>query len=234
MAEMIHVIRQMQMYTQIEVIAVRWKNLLSFVHKKEGDLDSLIAAHKFYLTELVNKTLMISGKQGKEVNHHFFAISSTLNNWQDAVLDRVRQLFNVILQFREAVVRLGVLCVQRRLSHILHRMNFITSHLLRPRGGINFGMKKGYALTHICLSILVLMYLKGVFTGVLQNPSAEHDDNIGHVLDRIKEYGTAFTEGAQVIVQALLGHTDPDCKDLAARLNFTRHYYSNKEQHQKG
>ena len=66
MAEMIHVIRQMQMYTQIEVIAVRWKNLLTFVHKKEGDLDSLIATHKNYLEELVNKALMISGKQGKE------------------------------------------------------------------------------------------------------------------------------------------------------------------------
>jgi gamma-tubulin complex component 3 len=68
MAEMIHVIRQMQMYTQIEVIAVRWKNLLTFVHKKEGDLDSLITAHTNYLEELVNKTLMISKKQGKEVS----------------------------------------------------------------------------------------------------------------------------------------------------------------------
>ena len=68
MAEMIHIVRQLQMYTQIEVIAVRWQNLLAFVHKKEGDLDSLIAAHRNYLDELVNKTLMISGKHGKEVS----------------------------------------------------------------------------------------------------------------------------------------------------------------------
>jgi gamma-tubulin complex component 3 len=67
MAEMIHVTRQMQIYTHIEVIAVRWKNLLAFVNKGEGDLDSLIAAHKTYLDELVNKTLMINGKHGKEV-----------------------------------------------------------------------------------------------------------------------------------------------------------------------
>lgn len=78
MAEMIHVIRQMQMYTQIEVIAVRWKNLLTFVHKKEGDLDSLIAAHENYLAELVNKTLMISGKQGKEASHSIFTVSIRL------------------------------------------------------------------------------------------------------------------------------------------------------------
>ena len=71
MAEMIHIIRQLQMYTHIDVIAVRWKNLLGFVHKKEGDLDSLIAAHRNYLDELVNKTLMISGKQGKEVSTGF-------------------------------------------------------------------------------------------------------------------------------------------------------------------
>ena len=74
MAEMIHIIRQMQMYTQIEVIAVRWKNLLNFVHKKEGDLDSLIAAHKNYLDELVNKTLMISSKQGKEASLELYVV----------------------------------------------------------------------------------------------------------------------------------------------------------------
>lgn len=82
MAEMIHVIRQMQMYTQIEVIAVRWKNLLAFVHKKEGDLDSLIAAHKIYLDELVNKTLMMSSKQGKEVSQ----ISTLPSNYAETLI----------------------------------------------------------------------------------------------------------------------------------------------------
>lgn len=65
--EMIHIIRQMQMYNQIEVIEVRWQNLLSFLNKGQGDLDSLIAAHKAYLEELVSKMLMLNSKPGKEV-----------------------------------------------------------------------------------------------------------------------------------------------------------------------
>lgn len=65
--EMIHIIRQMQMHIQIEVVEVRWQNLLAFINKGQGDLDSLIAAHKLYLEELVNKTLMITSKPGKEV-----------------------------------------------------------------------------------------------------------------------------------------------------------------------
>lgn len=71
---------------------------------------------------------------------------------------------------------------------------------------------------------------KGVFTGQLQEPL---DADLDRVLERIREYGTTFTEGAHGIVQALQGHTDSDCKDLAARLNFTRHYSPSKEQHQK-
>lgn len=74
MTEMIHITRQMQMYTQIEVVAVRWNNLISFINKGEGDLDSLIQAHRTYLDELVNKTLMISAKQGKEVSKSILGI----------------------------------------------------------------------------------------------------------------------------------------------------------------
>ena len=55
------------MYTQIEVIAVRWNDLVAFVNRGEGDLDSLIHAHRTYLEELMKKILMIHGKQGKEV-----------------------------------------------------------------------------------------------------------------------------------------------------------------------
>ncbi|KAF8591500.1 gamma-tubulin complex DGRIP91/SPC98 component [Ramaria rubella] len=182
MAEMIHVIRQIQMYTQIEVIAVRWKNLLTFVQKKEGDLDSLIAAHQIYLDELVNKTLMISSKQGKT----------------DVVLDRVRQLFHVILQYREATDEFYNFC-----------------------------------LAEAARRDQLLDQARGVFTGPAPEPSTTHDDVMSRALDRIKDYGTSFTEGAQAIVTALQGHTDPDCRDLAARLNFTRYYSPNKDREQQ-
>lgn len=67
MAEMIHFIRQMQAYCQLEVIECSWKELLDFVHKKEGDLDSLIDAHRSYLDRMVKKILLLSPKAGREV-----------------------------------------------------------------------------------------------------------------------------------------------------------------------
>lgn len=68
MAEMIHVIRQMQAYCQLEVIECSWKVLTEFLSKKEGDLDAMISAHRSYLDRIVKKVLLISPKAGKEVN----------------------------------------------------------------------------------------------------------------------------------------------------------------------
>lgn len=88
MAEMIHFIRQMEAYCQLEVIECSWKILLDFVQKKEGDLDALIEAHKAYLDRMVKKVLLLSPKTGREEN----------------LLNQVRDLFSIILQFREATV----------------------------------------------------------------------------------------------------------------------------------
>jgi hypothetical protein len=67
MAEMIHFIRQMQAYCQLEVIECSWKTLIDFLDKKEGDLDALIDAHRSYLDRMVKKVLLLSPKAGKEV-----------------------------------------------------------------------------------------------------------------------------------------------------------------------
>ena len=88
MGEMIHFIRQMEAYCQLEVIECSWKILLVFVQKKEGDLDDLIEAHRAYLDRMVKKVLLLSHKAGKEEN----------------MLNQVRELFSIILQFREATV----------------------------------------------------------------------------------------------------------------------------------
>ncbi|KAI0092720.1 gamma-tubulin complex DGRIP91/SPC98 component [Irpex rosettiformis] len=86
MGEMIHFIRQMEAYCQLEVIECSWKILLDFVQKKEGDLDALIKAHRAYLDRMVKKVLLSSPKAGREEN----------------MLNQVRELFSIILQFREA------------------------------------------------------------------------------------------------------------------------------------
>lgn len=66
-AEMIHFIRQMQAYCQLEVIECSWKILIDFLNKKEGDLDAMIEAHTSYLDRMVKKVLLLSPKAGREV-----------------------------------------------------------------------------------------------------------------------------------------------------------------------
>ncbi|KAG8218483.1 Spc98 family-domain-containing protein [Butyriboletus roseoflavus] len=86
MAEMIHFIRQMQAYCQLEVIACSWKILTEFFQKREGDLDAMIEAHRSYLDRMVKKVFLLFPKAGKEEN----------------LLTQVRDVFQTILQFREA------------------------------------------------------------------------------------------------------------------------------------
>lgn len=74
MAEMIHFIRQMQAYCQLEVIECSWKNLVEFIQRKEGDLDALINAHRSYLDRMVNKVLLLSPKAGREVREIFLML----------------------------------------------------------------------------------------------------------------------------------------------------------------
>ncbi|KAF7355351.1 Spindle pole body component [Mycena sanguinolenta] len=86
MAEMIHFMRQMQAYCQLEVIECSWKVLLDFLNKKEGDLDAMIEAHRAYLDRMVKKVLLLSPKSGK----------------QEVILSQVKEVFSTILMFRDA------------------------------------------------------------------------------------------------------------------------------------
>lgn len=88
MAEMIHFMRQMEAYCNLEVIECSWQELVRFVDKKEGDLDALIETHRAYLDRMVKKVLLLSPKAGREEN----------------LLNQVRDVFTMILNFREATV----------------------------------------------------------------------------------------------------------------------------------
>ena len=70
LAEMIHFLRQVQAYCQLEVIECQWKKLTEFINKKEGDLDALIAAHRSYVSEVSKKILLFYPKTGKEVGNY--------------------------------------------------------------------------------------------------------------------------------------------------------------------
>ncbi|KAI0068681.1 gamma-tubulin complex DGRIP91/SPC98 component [Artomyces pyxidatus] len=95
MAEMIHFIRQMEAYCQLEVIECSWKALMDFVHDKEGDLDALIDTHRSYLDRMVKKILLIGSRAGREEN----------------LLNQVRDAFSTIIQFHESTDNLYNFCL---------------------------------------------------------------------------------------------------------------------------
>jgi gamma-tubulin complex component 3 len=74
----------------------------------------------------------------------------------------------------------------------------------------------------------LILRLQGVFTGP-DEPEMQADA-IPRVRRRIKEYGSAFSERAQAIVQNLQGHPDLGCRFLGIRLSFSDFYKSKKEQ----
>lgn len=68
MSEMIFFIRQLQTYTHLVVIEGCWKELQEFLGKKEGDLDSLIQAHRAYLERMETRAMLLRSKHGKRVS----------------------------------------------------------------------------------------------------------------------------------------------------------------------
>ncbi|OXG74279.1 gamma-tubulin complex component 3 [Cryptococcus neoformans Gb118] len=86
-AEMVHFLRQLQAFCQLEVIECSWADLIEFTSKREGDLDALIAAHRKYLNRVVRKVLLLSAKRDKE----------------EILLDLVRDALELILRFKDAM-----------------------------------------------------------------------------------------------------------------------------------
>ncbi|KAN0132638.1 Spc97 / Spc98 family domain containing protein [Lactarius tabidus] len=94
-AEMIHFIRQVAAFCQLEVIECSWKALVDFINKKEGDLDALIGAHRAYLDRMVKKILLIGPKAGRE----------------ESLLNQVKEAFSLILSFNDATEHFYNLCM---------------------------------------------------------------------------------------------------------------------------
>ncbi|KAI9632597.1 Spc98 family-domain-containing protein, partial [Dioszegia hungarica] len=84
-AEMVHFLRQLQAFYQLEVIECSWAALMEFTAKRQGDLDSLIQAHRTYLDRVVKKVLLLGHRRDKDI-----------------LLGLVQDAFEYILQFRAA------------------------------------------------------------------------------------------------------------------------------------
>jgi len=74
-------------------------------------------------------------------------------------------------------------------------------------------------------------FCQGIFTGLDQNTDNQQlRDALPRIRRMLKEYGSSFSERAQVIVHGLQSHTDLDCRFLGIRLSFSDFYKSKKEQ----
>lgn len=111
---MIFFIRQLQYYCHLEVIACSWQVLEDFAVKKEGDLDSLIEAHRAYLHRLVTKALLISPRRSSKRGGNEVRPSQRMRGARAdccvlqptiSMLEQVRKIFKILLQYREAAVR---------------------------------------------------------------------------------------------------------------------------------
>ena len=67
LAEMLHVVRQLQSFSHLEVIDCSWTALEEFALRKEGDLDELVDAHRAYVDRLATKALL-RGSGAKSVS----------------------------------------------------------------------------------------------------------------------------------------------------------------------
>ncbi|KAL1944175.1 hypothetical protein VTO73DRAFT_3360 [Trametes versicolor] len=180
MAEMIHFMRQMEAYCNLEVIECSWTELIAFVEKKEGDLDALIETHRAYLDRMVKKVLLLSPKAGREEN----------------LLNQVRDVFTMILNFREATDDLYNYCLSESARRDAEKDA-----------------------------------TRGVHTRIETAEDRRYTiESLPGILSRVREYGAAFSERVQAIVQALAAHPDLDCRFLGIRLSFSDFYKTRKEQ----
>ena len=86
--EMIHFVRQLQGFCQLEVIAYSWHALEhDFQHHPGGDLDQLIETHRAYLHTLISTALLRGGKRGQA----------------DHLADEVRAQLDAVLVFCAAL-----------------------------------------------------------------------------------------------------------------------------------
>lgn len=97
--EMIHFVRQLQGFCQLEVIAYSWHALEhAFQHHPGGDLDQLIETHRTYLHTLISNALLRGGKRGQA----------------DHLADEVRAQLDAILAFCAALNDLARLVTSER------------------------------------------------------------------------------------------------------------------------
>jgi gamma-tubulin complex component 3 len=82
-AEMIHLVNQLQYYILFEVIESSWNELQEALNKPESTLDDLIQAHALYLTSITRKGLL--GSQSTDFTGQLHELLKNMLAYKDAV-----------------------------------------------------------------------------------------------------------------------------------------------------
>lgn len=79
---------------------------MEFIHKKEGGLDALIEAHRTYVEAIDRKVTLRLPKASRAVSITIWIKGLPMTNCyvQDTHLNQLKELLDVILKFRVAVV----------------------------------------------------------------------------------------------------------------------------------
>ncbi len=73
-------------------------------------------------------------------------------------------------------------------------------------------------------------WFKGTYTGPTKD---KENDALPGILERLKEYGSGFSDRVQNLVLQLQVHPDLDGRFLGIRLSFSDYYRTRKEQQQQ-
>ncbi|KAG9010845.1 Microtubule-nucleating Tub4p (gamma-tubulin) complex component [Tulasnella sp. 427] len=199
MSEMIFFIRQLQSYTHLIVIEGCWKELQEFLTKKEGDLDSLIQAHRAYLERMETRAMLLRSKHGK----------------REQYLTDVKECFDRALNFVEGVVR------DSKAQQFRPRLTFLS---LRKDSFYNHSLNAAAKLDAERDEYRGVFTREGRTT-----PIGHHDDGLPRTLRRLREFSTDFSERACRVAIGTQTHEDPKCKVLGQILAFSDYYASKRQ-----
>ncbi|TIA96457.1 hypothetical protein E3P94_03328 [Wallemia ichthyophaga] len=208
MSEMIHFVKELEAYCHLEVIECSWERMEQFASKREGDLDALIAAHRDYLERIVSKIMLVGGRSSRR---------------DEELMQKTKQLLNVILTFRRAVEDLY--------TFTLH-MSSSLDHTPIDNANNNYRNKRLSTASSISRAPFEVAgggsssSMTGSRTSTPGAASVvdEDDDSIAGIRTRVQSSAEEFHELATYVVNALQSHPDLDVRFLAVRLGFNQFY----------
>ncbi|GAC97338.1 hypothetical protein PHSY_004923 [Pseudozyma hubeiensis SY62] len=194
LSEMIHFIRQMQGFAQLEVIEYSWNDLLTFFSRRQGDLDELIESHRAYLNALIGKVLLRGGKKGS----------------QDYLAGELRAQFDSILAFTVAA------------DDLTHLSTRELARFDMERGHVSVPTERGARSRTVSTTAAAAAAAASAASALSLAPSDPAE--LARISKRLHETSGAFQERMVLIVGALEKHANLTVRDLAVRLNFNGRY----------